>query len=1501
MNDESPRTPNSELEDPASSGPTLKILSPSKSSVQVDAHSVHAEGSSNAQVGSHSDTSGFGLPSGSSPSGALYPPSLLGRRKSGESVRSSSPFSHRGASPGPSGSPASPAHFAESPPKTRSFIGMPPRSGYELSDDPDDVGSEDGASVSSGKASNADEDEERDMSEDEREEGERDIESDDNGPDSDGETFTADEEDLESSWKRREAAEQEHEDSGPTELPLQSADLPLNSRPALPKRPSLTRSAAVPAVPNPPQDTVTQQQPVSMAASMLHRFQDDQGTVGAIDERSSASSEPVPVATPAIAPAVDGTQGEPDANDALLADVELPSSESQGTEQDAADQAGDATTSAAEQREESLSTLERIFLFAKSEMAYHRVIVSRSLPTWLREVELSEAVEYVISLLNGLATDEVDVCAAFASELHHTMWYFYKNCPLVEMEPQQSEQQGETGSLQESATRPRLVVGAFTPLICALLLNQNAVVANTAQSTLVTFFKMLHQEEQAETEEERAVVVTHAEGREGESVQYEQYRFDSAAKQAVAQELLEHVAFAMGRLHAERHEQEQDSSIQNQEGQDGSIPVEETTPSQPQPSTSQDHDGDSSWDAEMQDESQAIDDWHRAASPFDSSSPMFSYDKPDVDEEAAIGRMASISLLSALSADDAVPSQLVADRFLKETISLKDDPTFYVRKEAAIALGSFSKHMPHVESIVDELLPAFEGLADDKIWHVRQATCSSLPALFKQVKGPVRREKVVMLMRKFSSDVSQNVRTACLEIIGEVIYLFDGEEQGVPEELVRYFLGEPFDVAAKAEATAPVTTQGDGAQSSNNLYSDFGFAAAMNGNGNSSNYALQDSQWESDFMSMPNSDPDRPLVMAYNFPAVVLTLTGEAWPRLRQAHLELSNHPSGKVRQSLAASLHEIAKLIGRQATNDDLLPLMNRFLSSNEDDSEVRAAALENAHVLLGCLPRETAVQQLSSLKDLWSTSFAHDWRLRQSLALQVSPLADNFVVDDEEGNLMSLMQTALSDPISSVRDAGVKAAPAMYANFAEHDQTVADGVLGMLADMGEAEAYRTRVGFLLATHALVDSRIQRSSFQLIVLPRLCALATDPVVDVRMALVKVVVRMCQVDELFALPSSRSPELTGLLQSLARDSSSDIRDQVRDLFSADDPIWSMAPYSPLHGRRAELTLGPADGGPHRQPRQTLAPSEPAMSRFISSMDCEEDGDQQEEQARTRIQSLMRFSDLTSAMDEDDDDDDDGPRHSESDGDYDGNDRILMSEHDIDSDLEMVNIDPFLTSSSSASIPRMGDVDSSMFEDIDDEEDELQHHDLDSDDDEVPFDLHRYDDLKGGDDADEEEEDISTADRSMEEAPHHLLSLGEASGIKDSRKVVEDDGNDEEPSRGSMLSLTSPERFRVGPRNDVLQATPQLGESGVTSDGSPFSVKTYGKKDRSASTLSSVDQSTSDATSQKTQEEQTMTRAPDPFLNFVSGALGPLPVSRERSAAAAEAGKAEVDGEDRKEK
>lgn len=281
------------------------------------------------------------------PLAATMPADFLGSSGAYAPLRSRSPI----AVPSPSRTP--PPHLdpgmGESPPKVRSFIGMPPRSGYELSDDPDDVGSEDGSNGSRGGSINEEDD--RDT-----EERDRDVDSDDDARDED---------------MGREPQPEESE-SAASEGSAPPAAAGSASRPHMPKRPSLTRSPVVPPLlllennlpPGAgPGQTSERGWPLTSQRDSMLGFYGGDGNEPT-DWRSMGSEQMDWLAPGAAAPGARQSGDIPggvDSVDPALLEGQQAQSDVPMEEETA---------------DEGLSTLERMFLFAKSEMTFHRCVVA---------------------------------------------------------------------------------------------------------------------------------------------------------------------------------------------------------------------------------------------------------------------------------------------------------------------------------------------------------------------------------------------------------------------------------------------------------------------------------------------------------------------------------------------------------------------------------------------------------------------------------------------------------------------------------------------------------------------------------------------------------------------------------------------------------------------------------------------------------------------------------------------------------------------------------------------------------------------------------------------------------------------------------------------------------------------------------------------------------------------------------------------------------------------
>ena len=84
---------------------------------------------------------------------------------------------------------------------------------------------------------------------------------------------------------------------------------------------------------------------------------------------------------------------------------------------------------------------------------------------------------------------------------------------------------------------------------------------------------------------------------------------------------------------------------------------------------------------------------------------------------------------------------------------------------------------------------------------------------------------------------------------------------------------------------------------------------------------------------------------AFNFPAVLQTLGPSKWPILSKLFQTVLKNDS-KIRKPLACSLHEIAKIVGEEKAEKELISVLEGFLK--EKDEDIKYGAIQNLALFL-------------------------------------------------------------------------------------------------------------------------------------------------------------------------------------------------------------------------------------------------------------------------------------------------------------------------------------------------------------------------------------------------------------------------------------------------------------------------------------------------------------------------------------------------------------------------
>lgn len=314
----------------------------------------------------------------------------------------------------------------------------------------------------------------------------------------------------------------------------------------------------------------------------------------------------------------------------------------------------------------------------------------------------------------------------------------------------------------------------------------------------------------------------------------------------------------------------------------------------------------------------------------------------------------------------------------------------------------------------------------DEVANVRQSALFALPGILDRLPSDQRRDLAIKQCAALSHDADRPVRSALLEIMGEMIYCFRDDDAGPPSQLIELFVGNnehaddswvPVEEEHHWGLRAPLVfgpreRQADA--SSPPLRSMFeGY-----NDPNSIHYrGLFGLQTEPE--PLPKTrDPERVLICAFNFPAVVAAMGPQRWPELRPYYRDLVRDSATKVRKTLGASIGEIARIIGPDYASRDLVSIWWDLM--HDDNAEARAKVVGCVAAFVKALGPNDRRNVGVQLEGLWETALT-GWRDREALATQFGELSALLTPVGRGGSIKTLLIRGLTDRTAAVRDAAV------------------------------------------------------------------------------------------------------------------------------------------------------------------------------------------------------------------------------------------------------------------------------------------------------------------------------------------------------------------------------------------------------------------------------------------------------------------------------------------------
>ncbi|KAJ9113627.1 hypothetical protein QFC22_005935 [Naganishia vaughanmartiniae] len=633
-----------------------------------------------------------------------------------------------------------------------------------------------------------------------------------------------------------------------------------------------------------------------------------------------------------------------------------------------------------------------------------------------------------------------------------------KVLPSIPASRDEREQQQDDGDEDRvNVERPQIPVHMFTALIGSMLLSPNPGVADPVRAAIVAILAKLRfadtplLDEWEDVRPRTTVNVYH--GQFGEHIHLSN-KFTGTARKMVQNEIMHGIIIGMGRLDAElpesmRRRGSGKQSLEGGEGSDvGSNAGTAARSSRPglgrTVSRSSAHSIDSPSLADSQ------------------STEMMAY-KEQLQQEALMGRAISMNLIASI-AEFVNVDDIVRYGLLDEVLhTAEDDPC--VKMEGALALAFLAKSAPlHT---LDSMLGLFENYVMDQNEQVRQSACLCLPALCKRISNIEDRRSYAT--RAFDTLLNSGdlVQYTALEIIGEIVHLFYDDPLGPPQELLDVYLNQSKLIREKGLTSDP----------------------------------------EDDVVRQFN-DPDRAVVSAFNrrrqLPAICLALGSNRWPEIRPTFKALCNITHQRITVSLAAAIHEIAKIIGPDLASQDLLLPFFEWLNGND---EIRGRVLAELPKFLAQLPAADAADTLQSILAMWETGEFRNWRHRETLAGHAPAILEVLSVTDHGELALDLLKAGLFDTFQVIRDSAINAVPSCL-KIVKGQDALYDRIFDILAELANHEKFKHRKTYIACVQAFVNAGIGRTFFEKHLLEWLPAMSDD-LLDVKIALAKLIGNIC--------------------------------------------------------------------------------------------------------------------------------------------------------------------------------------------------------------------------------------------------------------------------------------------------------------------------------------------------------------------------------------------------------
>ena len=265
--------------------------------------------------------------------------------------------------------------------------------------------------------------------------------------------------------------------------------------------------------------------------------------------------------------------------------------------------------------------------------------------------------------------------------------------------------------------------------------------------------------------------------------------------------------------------------------------------------------------------------------------------------------------------------------------------------------------------------PEIRSLGIDESCSVRQTVAKNLLNISKIVSLEYFTNQIFPLYSSLTQDKDEKVRKTCAEVVADIAVVSPLDKKGQALSDIYYrFLKDPTSKIVRGTAFQNIGP----------------FIAALKEMKDIDKRIIEFYVSTTD----NSSNKDVCYYSSYNFPAFIYTLGKDHWEEFRRIYVKLAKFNDARIKKTLSHSIHELARILGPEITETDLVPVMERFLKDNIN--EIRTGALKNLHIFLAEVRPENRLQFIKYLQyQDGVTESQYEWRMKLVLAQNLGKFA--------------------------------------------------------------------------------------------------------------------------------------------------------------------------------------------------------------------------------------------------------------------------------------------------------------------------------------------------------------------------------------------------------------------------------------------------------------------------------------------------------------------------------